>query len=256
MIFRYRGLWSKYKVFIPLLWLHYIGKRNLSNKPPIKFLIISRSRTGSTMLINYLKRVPNSYVQSELMGRKAFIPFWKRIPDLVFNKRGDHLLGFKYFYYHPVDDWDSNSFIFQYIFSHPEIKVIHWMREDLFAVVMSRYIAVATGRWAKAKKESKCLKEFTIDEHSFKWDLERTHGFITGVRRMFSSYENYLELTYEDVTEKDGLEKMFKFLGLSNFTVNHTFHTSQKSKDKYGFVRNIDALKKIYDETMNSLDYK
>lgn len=183
------------------------------------------------------------------MGRKLFLPFWERIPDLIYgkSKHAYNLSGFKFFYYHPVDDSDSSRYIYKYIFDHPEIKVIHWLREDLFAVILSRFIALKTGKWARTKNETE-ITAFAINVKEFEYELEKTLSEIQTVKQLFKDYDNYFELSYEDVTERNKLNDLLEFLEVKDFKLSHNSKSSQGSKNKYKFIENIDELQKIYEE--------
>lgn len=228
----------------------YLKRSESSNQSSSKFIIISRSRTGSTMIINYLKKSPGSFIQREIMGRKKSTILWKKIPELFFNKNLSYnLVGFKYFYYHPVDDYDSNNHVFQFLAKHREVKIIHWLREDLFAVILSRYIAERTKTYEHTKK-SRPLSTFKVDETEFSYELEKTIAQIKSVRSLFSTFENYAEFTYEDITQRGKLQEVFDFLKVDSQGIEHETKTSQRSREKYKFVKNLKSLKEIYLERM------
>lgn len=253
MFSKYRAVGNKYKILFPLLLSNKFFRKK-GFQPDVKFIILARSRTGSTMLINYLKKIPSAFVESELMRRKFLLPFWGKIPELVFgyHPKKYKIAGFKCFYYHPIDDWDSNRFIYDYLLSHPDIKVIHWQREDLFAVIISRYIAMKTGKWAKTDKEKE-IESFTISESAFKYDLETSISQINKVKNLFLGHKNYLEITYEDVVHRNKLPLLFEFLGVDASGIRHNSQSKQKTDDKYSRIINIDELKKIYQNRISEI---
>lgn len=233
----------------------FSSKNIPSAKTQKKVIIISRSRTGSNMLIKYLKKIPDSFIQGEIMKVKKWIPFWNKIPKLFYESHLGkfNIVGFKYFYYHPTDDWDSNNKLIEYLFDHTEIKVIHWVREDLFAVLMSWYLAYETGQWVKSKKKVE-LDKFTINEAHFKYVLEKSIGQIQAIRKTFSTHPNYREFSFEDVVKREKLNDIYKFLGFDNIDIKHTAKTSQKSSKKYDCIVNIDKLLRIYNDRMEQIN--
>ncbi len=254
MLKRFIITMAKNRTILRLLIKKLIGSKSLnhSDDTNTKFIIISRSRTGSTMLINHLRKIPYSYIKGEIMGRKKGILFWKLIPDLLYDNYLPYkLIGFKYFYYHPIDDYDANNHIYEYLSTHPEIKIIHWLREDLFAVILSRYIAELRNAYAKSKKEKK-LKDFKINEMNFKIELEKTLAQINTIRNLYSKHENYREFTYEDIVVRDKLNDIFNYLDVQGDDIVYESKTKQDTEKKYKHITNLDNLRVIYSKAMEA----
>ena len=86
------------------LILKILGHRNFK-----RFIVLSRSRTGSNMLISYLNSHPNIVAKGEAlkrMNRKSASDILKEIySNQPFWKKA---VGFKIFYYHPLRDISNN----------------------------------------------------------------------------------------------------------------------------------------------------
>lgn len=227
--------------------LKVMRKIGLANVPATRFVIISRSRTGSTMLISYLRKIPGSLVLGEILGKKRLIPCWKRVPELFFGNhwKSRRLVGFKYFYYHPIDDWDSSNLVLEFLMQNPDIKIIHWVREDLFATLISRFIAVETDHW-RLKNKSTELADFEINIARFKCELEKTLANIALTRNLLASMPNYKEISYEDIVERGKLKELYAFLGYPEIPIHYDTRSSQNSSKKYNKIKNIDVLRQLY----------
>lgn len=240
-------LFSLY-LFISNSW--FSRSLKIGQIPPKKFVVISRSRTGSTMLIKNLRTLPNSFVVGEVLGRSRGFLFWKRFIRMFYKYhwKGIQIVGFKYFYYHPVDNMKLRKEFFNYLKLNKEIIIIHLIREDLFAVLLSRIIAEETGQWSKKKGNIK-LKPFLVDIQKFRNDLVQTLSQIGQTNQLFAKRENCLIVSYEEIISGSGLEKIYDIIGIDGQSVFPISKKGkQKSADKYEMILNFTQLKEIYDQ--------
>ena len=111
-----------------------------------RFIVLSRSRTGSSLLISYLHSHPNVTAQGEIFarldGRKAGVML-----SNVFCKQPLYIKasGFKIFYYHPVDD-DTRE-IWPLLVKAKDLHVIHLKRRNILRTLISRKIAELQDSW-------------------------------------------------------------------------------------------------------------
>lgn len=123
-----------------------------------RFIILSRSRTGSNLLASLLNSHPNVVVDGEILGRlDGRDP--RRVLGGVFGRQGRMVQarGFKIFYYHPVDG--SGEPIWEMLTADPELRVLHLKRKNLLRVLVSRKIAEARGLWSSEHGRSERSRE-------------------------------------------------------------------------------------------------
>ena len=112
-----------------------------------RFIILTRSRTGSNMLVSFLNSHSNVHAKGEIFNRLNGRNH-KEILSKVFAKQPSHIKakGFKIFYYHPMDDkscdlWDN-------LISMDNLWVIHLKRRNILRTLVSRKIAGLRDVWA------------------------------------------------------------------------------------------------------------
>ena len=218
----------------------FCGSRNYS-----KFIILSRSRTGSNFLLSLLNSHPNIDCYGELflhLRGKDSLEIWKRI----FKKHPGRIkcVGFKLFYYHPVDSDDKK--VWNLIEGDPQIKIIHLKRKNLLRTILSRKIAEKTKIWKenstktfippkeKAVKLShvECLNEFNKIRA---WENEADARF---------SKHAIFEIYYEDLVHQRDvvMNDVYSFLNLKK----HQPYTDLRKQNKEGFqdlILNYNSLK-------------
>lgn len=116
-----------------------------------KFLILSRSRTGSNLLRSLLSSHPDVICLGEIFGSvgnevkndiiKSPIKYLKRIA-FGYHKKNIKSVGFKIFYYHPEFKCSTN--IWNYLENQNNIKIIHLKRKNILRTILSRKIAGKT----------------------------------------------------------------------------------------------------------------
>ena len=120
-----------------------------------KFIILARSRVGSNLLISYLNSHPNIHALGEMFGNnhnEANINFRKENPLKFLNEfcfrsyaKGIKAVGFKIFYYHPVNG--ESRAIWDDLKNMKDLKIIHLKRENILRTHLSRAIAGQTDKW-------------------------------------------------------------------------------------------------------------
>lgn len=211
-----------------------------------KFVIIARSRTGSNLLNSLLgshKEIETngeifSYLKDYSCGE-----VWKK--TFVKKEKKINWVGFKLFYYHPIDSIDKS--VWDYIDKDPEIHVIHLRRENMLRTYISRLIAGKLKIWLN--KDSEDIK---IEEKKIKVNIEECFEEFKKIkiwedetRSRFINRKNYIELTYEELIESRDvmMSKIFSFLNLESIPTK-TKLEKQNPESIDTLVTNYPELKK------------
>lgn len=228
----------------------------ISKEPSKKFVIISRSRTGSTMLIRQLRKVPNSIILGEILGRSKNEFIWEKIKTLIYKNHFCFFdfVGFKLFYYHPVDNEVLNNEIFEEIENDQSIMIIHLVRDNLLDVLLSKEIASRTDHWSKKNKAVK-LEKFFIDSHSFEKEVRLTIDMINKTHQRFLKRTNYLLISYEEILSNKALRIIEQKMDLEKGVLGQVNTEGfQNSRDKHQLIINYDELKSIYEEQRKAIN--
>ena len=221
------------------------GKENYD-----KFIIITRSRTGSNLLMSLLDSHPNVIAKGELFeslkGRTC-----KDVWNEIYDKKPKHIqyFGFKIFYYHPIDSDDKE--VWNYIKNDESIKLIHLTRKNMLRTVVSRQIAEKTNRWSNVdnKKIQITEKMVEIDINYCLNEFKLTKDYENKIRSEFKR-EFYMELTYEDLVKdkQEMMTRIFNFLGIEN-TVAKSRTIKQNSEKLEDLILNYSELKEALEES-------
>ena len=217
-----------------------------------RFIVLSRSRTGSNLLISLLDSHSQIHVKGEkfvrLRGRDH-----KKILANLFSKQPHFLKakGFKIFYEHPLDD-DSCS-IWEDLQSMEDLYVIHLKRKNILRTLLSRKIAGIQNVWAVTpnEKSHSCQEQvtvsFTVDELNA--GFRQTREWEEMGDASFSRHP-LLSIDYEELVADRAttLRKVTQFLG-----VEYRSPKTELLKQSCGSMReqisNYDELKSAFAET-------
>lgn len=228
----------------------FVDKRNqlFGDKKYDKFIVITRSRTGSNLLMSFLNSHPDIIAKGELF-RRLEGQSCKKVWEIIYTKKPKHIkyVGFKIFYYHPLDSEDRE--VWNYIKKDKSIKLIHLTRQNMLETVVSRQIADKTNVWTNKNKNNIQLVdkqvEINIDHclNEFKLTQESENRTRNEFKRDF-----FLEITYEELVKdkQDKMNQVFNFLNLKEIEVN----TSYKKQNK----ENIEDLVINYNDLRLALE--
>lgn len=216
-----------------------------------RFMILSRTRTGSTMLLSFLNSHPNIYAEGEIFralnGRS-----YKYILDKVYSTHPSYIKakGFKIFYTDPMDD-DSNE-VWDDLTGMDDLYVIHLKRRNILRTILSRKIAATQGVWATwSRKERNSdinkMVSFTVEELEFSFKQTRDaeikgdldfceHPLITA----------YYEDLVADTENEFG--KVTDFLGVE-YVPPKTNLRKQNPESLRDLIVNYDELKSAFSGT-------
>lgn len=196
--------------------------------PPLRFVLLSHARTGSTLLHTLLAAHPEVRIFGELFNpnenlRRNFlgnIPFLENQADPVaylknhIYKNNHQAVGFKLFYYHArSDNWAA---VWEFLKSE-KIAILHLRRKNLLERFLSQKSAESTGIWIQksgAKPAAKPCLELDLEECIR--DMYRTEHFELQSREFFWG-NPYLEIYYEDLVDpySTALTNILAFLRVS-----------------------------------------
>lgn len=167
-----------------------------------KFVIISQSRTGSTLLMALLNNHENIICDGELfknLNGNSCKHIWNRF----FSKKPKKIeqVGFKLFYYHPLKGDQS---VWDFIKNDKSITIIHLVRKNWMRVLVSQKVGLKTKLWTEniykphlVSIEEKKV-EISIDECEEAFKKASLNEEKT--REHFASHP-FVEVTYEDLSE-------------------------------------------------------
>ena len=200
-----------------------------------RFIILSRSRTGS----NYLRGLLNSHkgiiVYSEFFKSNASIEWgfpgyndngsrlalFQNDPvafldKWVFQKYPRHTeaVGFKLFYYHARDGkW---SVVWPHLQNDTGIKIIHLKRKNILETHLSRQRAMLTDKWANITGEKEAQPAVQIIYEECLQDFVQTRTWEQDNEEYFSQHP-MMNVYYEDLAGdyQVKMKEIQEFLGVT-----------------------------------------
>lgn len=213
------------------------GKRNYT-----KFCIISRSRTGSNLLISLLNSNPDIKAHGEKFGKIGNKENYEVLKEIFPKKAIKKAIGFKIFYYHPIDSDDKG--IWDFLRRNKNIKIIHLQRRNLIRIHLSRLIAIKTKSWSTNLKNEINLnsKKVKIEYDDLRKDIKKTEKWIEDTNKKYRKNQ-ILEIFYEDLVTKPKktLSEIYSFIGVSNHKSETKLQKQNPEKIK-DLVLNYDEI--------------
>jgi len=172
-----------------------------------RFIVLTRSRTGSTMLRSMLNSHPGIFARGEIFARLRGQSV-QEILNETFSLRPSHVkaVGFKIFYYHPLDD-DSNQ-IWDELRQMQELYVIHLKRRNILRTLVSRKIAGKQDIWLlknDRRQEHSAERRVYFEVDELRKEFEQTRAWEREYGRMFES-KPLIDVYYEDLVSRPGHE--------------------------------------------------
>lgn len=214
-----------------------------------RFIILSRSRTGSNMLCSYLRQHPNIYIRNEILAKRKGKPVSVFL-NRFFAVQPLHIKasGFKIFYYHPQDD--NSGHVWDSLAKMKNLKIIHLTRSNLFHIYVSWKQAMYTDAWISGKNRSQ-LKNIKINPVECEAFFQKT---TTRQKRAIKKFpvHKILEMTYEELVKypSKSLERIQQFLNVPLYTNQLTTNTKkQQKKPLQDIVTNYKDIKNYFEGT-------
>lgn len=224
----------------------YIGNRNYK-----RFIILTRSRTGSTMLVDMLNSHPEIYAENELFYEIED----RSIETVLAGIYGTYFqiikaVGFKIFYYHPLDD--NSQIVWDYLRQMDDLHVIHLQRKNVLRTLLSRQIATATNTWGITTDKDRSTIEdrrMQLDPETLREQFEQTHNWQVEFDALFSSHPK-ITLIYEDIVADSDAEfkKVTEFLELP-FVKPKIGLKRQNPEPLSDLIANYEELKSYFADT-------
>ena len=187
-----------------------------------RYILISRSRTGSTWLMTLLRYHENLECEGEIfkhLNGKPCFQIWNNF--LRKRPKAIKEAGFKLFYNHPYED---DQTIWDIIENDKSIKIIHLVRENYLRSHLSEKIGEKTKKWTESIYKPDNLntddKKVNLNFETCLEVFERTFNQEARTREKFKDHD-FIEVSYEQLldNEKKHLYKIFEFLGVSNLEI-------------------------------------
>lgn len=218
-----------------------------------KFIVLTRDRTGSNMLVSFLNSHPNIKSEYEVFA-KLFGASEDSILQNSFGKQPFYIKakGFKIFYYHPQDE--SGSSIWEILEKNENLYVIHLKRHNILHAAVSSRIAYQTKVYGVLSVEEKAEYQKKADTIEFSPDelfreFRKTRDWEKNGDQRFKDHP-MLEVSYENITSDPNGEfkKITEFLGV-DYRAPKTDFKKQRTKSLREIVVNYDELKQDFADT-------
>jgi LPS sulfotransferase NodH len=204
-----------------LCWLRFKGLVHsvAGSKQYHKFVIISRSRTGSNLLISLLNSHPHVVAYGEMFNHlHSASPqqIWSSI--FTYYPTTTKQVGFKIFYYHPLDS--DNKWIWDKIYMDDSLRIIHLTRSNTLRTYLSRQIAGMTMEWtnrSSSKRSKPPIRQVHLDPTLCLKEFEQTQAWASECRYRVRGHRVF-ELDYKQLTGRDQtlyLQRVQLFLQLT-----------------------------------------
>jgi hypothetical protein len=186
---------------------------------PQAFVIVTSARSGSNLLVTYLRQVTRAACFGEIL-RERFpeTPGWHQLvrrlemPDHARRLHTEELtafwqlflsqglrrrrwLGAKAFYYHRRGDpvWDR--------FGESDHRVIHLWRDATFDQYVSRRLAMTSGEWKEAGGGGGREPRVRFERDDYLRYREAMRRDIEWARGRYGDTDRYVELEYRQLTD-------------------------------------------------------
>ena len=171
------------------------------------FLILTRSRSGSTLLRQSLQSHPHVIARSEVLRtsnpspehvhddpvesvRRVYIPYPRHV----------QAVGFKLFYWHNDDGHEAWKWL---RIQYPALKIIHLTRENRLRVYVSLMISLQTQKWVRAAHStagSQQSKQVHIDVQKWHDHMRSVDAVRDAAISFFDGYD-MSNVTYAGLTK-------------------------------------------------------
>ena len=221
------------------------------NKDYKKFVMISRSRTGSTLLMALLNKHNNVICEGELfkdLNGKSCLEIWNSFYSNKPRKIGH--VGFKLFYYHPFDE---DKKIWDIITKDKTITIIHLTRKNYLEAYLSQKIGEKTKKWteSKYKQHNLSLEErvVTLNFDDCKETFEKIYNYESETVQRFKEH-NFIEIDYQDLNsnKEKVISSIFEKFGVPNEQVE-AVNKKQNAEPLEKLIENYSELKKSFANT-------
>lgn len=213
-------------------------------KDYIQFVIVCQARTGSNLLMSLLNSHPEVRALGEEFSLMSNKTTTQKIKAIFPPKAVKKIVGFKIFYYHPLDSNDLD--IWEYLRTNKNIKIIHLTRQNTLRTFLSRKIAFKTKKWRDTKVIPREKKKTFLDREEFDDFAARTMQYEQATRKSFAEHD-YMEISYEQLVKnkRTVLPVILRFLKASKDLDLWTPMVKQNPEDLADLIINYEDFKDI-----------
>ena len=215
-----------------------------------KFIVLTRNRTGSNMLISMLNSHPSIYARYESFRTLNGISVDK-VMNMIYSKypRFVKAVGCKIFYHHPVDD--KSGALWDKLTQMEGLNVIHLKRKNILRTILSHEIAKVTDTWVRKEggEINNKKKRVQMYEDKLHKEFKKTREWEAYSELIFK-HKPMVEVYYEDLVSKQQTEfrKITDMLNLNFFTPKKKFR-KQNPEKLSDLIINYESIKKSFAET-------
>lgn len=223
---------------------------------PRAFVIVSSARSGSNLLVSYLRQVSGAACFGEIfrgefpdkpgwdkLARRLELPdsardlhrsdltaFWELV--LAAGLRRRRWLGAKIFYYHREDNalWTR--------FEAADHRVLHLWRDSTFDQYVSRRLAVQSGEWKAGAGTAE--PRVTFDRDEYRRYREGIRAGLERTRARFGSSERFIDIEYRELSDHAFVEGLLWQLFGERIAVEETLRR-QRGRPKLEYLLNPDV---------------
>lgn len=208
-----------------------------------KFVVVSRARTGSNLLISLLNSHPRVDARGELFRRMNGQSVESRL-DHVFRRRPRRIeaVGFKIFYYHPLDGHDSQ--VWDSLSGMDDLYVLHLKRRNVLRTLTSRKLAGSTDIWLDKGRGGSAKEKpgVRFSAKGLEDAFEQNEAWEASCDERFREHE-MMTLYYEDlVNGRDALQHAANFLGVGPHAMS-TALRQQNPEQLAALISNFEELR-------------
>lgn len=236
------------------------------------FVIISYPRTGSTYLVKVLNTAKNLSCYSELF-HSDFSAFSRSFLDeesipfinTLFGKTNDLYRLYKFRNRNPLKFLNKifrkgnngfkiftnqNEAVLIELLNDKNVKKIFLNRENVLRNYVSHRLAKTTGKWDRLNNEKPKLNTIIVDIEDFlDFESNNLNIFNTYKEILKKENQNWLDLTYEEITKSFPVKKIETFLGIDLSDI--TLEVNQKKQNPFSLkklIENYIELKKALED--------
>ncbi|GLB50843.1 hypothetical protein [Neptunitalea lumnitzerae] len=210
-----------------------------------KFAIVTRSRTGSTLLTYLLNGHPNVMCKDEIfrdLGAQTSREIWDNF--FSFQPKKIKYCGYKIFYYHPFSEdkevWDLMK-------KDPNFVIIHLTRKNYLEALLSQKIGEKTRKWTA---NSNNPDNFQLEDKK----VSISYQDCLATFEKISNYEKNTKITFKD---KLFIEVDYSEILNDKQAVTNRLHTAlQLPKEKIETNITKQNTEKITDLLINYYELK
>lgn len=238
---------------------------------PRAFIIVSSARSGSNLLVTYLRQVKRAacfgeVLRSEFPDKPGWDKLIKRL-DMPADSKTLHArdltswwqhfvaqglrqrrwLGAKAFYYHRRDDpiWHR--------FEAEDHRVIHLWRDATFDQYVSRLLAVESGQWKAPDADGGSSDEprVTFDREDYLRYRALLRTDITATRTRFGDSDRYVEIEYRQLSQRDFMADLLDRLFGERIEIRKLLRR-QRGRPKIEYLRNPAAAEPFVSDSIEA----